>query len=156
MVKVQILKNGSTPFHFKVNADDLNLNDEVDSSNFDGDILIDGEIINGGSLLEVKGIIKCRKSFICDRCLAPSSEDQIHEFNEELDRSDIEDDFVDLTEIAHDIILASQPIQNLCKEDCKGLCPVCGVNLNESDCKCDRLIVDPRLEALKNLLVEKE
>jgi len=152
MVKVQILWNGLMPFHFKIKANDINLNDDIDSNSFDSDILIDGEIIDSGNLFDVKGTIKCRKSFICDRCLTPSSEEQIHEFNEELDRSDIEDDVADLTEIIHDILLASQPIRNLCKEDCKGLCPVCGVNLNESDCKCDRLVVDPRLEALKNYL----
>ena len=154
MFKVQIFRNGSTPFHFNVNADDIDLNDEDNSNNFVGDIVVDGEIIDGGSLFDVKGTIKCRKSFICDRCLTPSFEDQVHEFNEELDRRDIEDDVADLTEMIRDTLIASQPIKNLCKEDCKGLCPICGVNLNESECDCDRLIVDPRLEALKNFVVK--
>ena len=78
----------------------------------------------------------------------------MHEFNEELDRMDIEDDVADLTEMIRDTLIASQPIRNLCKEDCKGLCPICGVNLNESECDCDRLVVDPRLEALKNFVVK--
>ena len=156
MFKVQIFRNGSTPFHFNVTADDIDLNDEDNSNSFSfvGDIVVDGEIIDGGSLFDVKGTIKCRKSFICDRCLTPSFEDQVHEFNEELDRRDIEDDVADLTEMIRDTMIASQPIRNLCKENCKGLCPICGVNLNESECDCDRLIVDPRLEALKNFVVK--
>ena len=156
MFKVQIFRNGSTPFHFNVTADDIDLNDEDNSNSFSfvGDIIVDGEIIDGGSLFDVKGTIKCRKSFICDRCLTPSFEDQVHEFNEELDRMDIEDDIADLTEMIRDTLIASQPIKNLCKEDCKGLCPNCGVNLNESECDCDRLVVDPRLEALKNFVVK--
>ena len=156
MFKVQIFRNGSTPFHFNVTADDIDLNDEDNSNSFSfvGDIIVDGEIIDGGSLFDVKGTIKCRKSFICDRCLTPSFEDQVHEFNEELDRRDIEDDVADLTEMIRDTMIASQPIRNLCKENCKGLCPICGVNLNESECDCDRLIVDPRLEALKNFVVK--
>ncbi len=151
MFKVQIIRSGSAPFHFKVSAEDLNLNDESSENNF-SDIIIDGEIVDDGKLFNVKGTIKCRKSFICDRCLEPSIEEQLHEFNEELTFSEVEDNIADLTELLRDTVIASQPIQNLCKSNCKGLCPICGANLNKGDCKCDQLIVDPRLEVLKNFL----
>lgn len=151
MFKVQIVKNGLTPFYFKTDADDLNLDTLADESNFE-DIEIEGEIVDGGRVFNLKGTIKCRKSFICDRCLKASVEDQIHEFSEELEPSEIEDNIVDLTEIIHDTLIASQPIVNICKENCKGLCPVCGKNLNEGDCNCDRFVIDPRLEALKKFV----
>ena len=154
MFKVQISKNGSAPFKFKVSADKLDLNDDSDESSFEGNVEVDGKITDGGKLFDVEGTIKYRKSFICDRCLNPSSEDLVIEFNEELDKSNIEGDIADLTEMIRDTLIASQPIQNLCKEDCKGLCPVCGKNLNEGECNCDRFVADPRLEALKNLLVD--
>jgi uncharacterized protein len=40
----------------------------------------------------------------------------------------------------------------LCRHDCAGLCPLCGQNLNESQCQCATDAVDPRLEVLKQLL----
>ena len=152
MFKVQISKSGSVPFNFRFSADKLDLNDDTDKSNFEGDIEINGKITDVGKLFNIEGTIKYRKFFICDRCLNPSSKDRLIEFDEELEKSDLDGDIVDLTEIIRDTLIVSQPIQNLCKEDCKGLCPVCGKNLNEGECKCDRFITDPRLEALKNFL----
>ena len=46
------------------------------------------------------------------------------------------------------------PSKILCREDCAGLCPVCGKNLNEGPCSCVNEDVDPRLEALRNFVVE--
>ena len=42
------------------------------------------------------------------------------------------------------------PTKILCREDCKGLCPECGADLNEGSCSCKRENIDPRLEALRN------
>jgi uncharacterized protein len=80
--------------------------------------------------------------------LSESTENQIHEFEEEIDSAEIVDDLIDITELVRDILIASQPIQSLCKADCKGLCPVCGQNLNNGECNCNRLSVDPRLAPL--------
>lgn len=46
------------------------------------------------------------------------------------------------------------PTKVLCREDCKGLCPECGADLNEGTCSCKNEKIDPRLEALKNFIVE--
>ena len=64
MVRVQISRNGSTPFHFKVSTKDIDIDDSVDESHFEGDVEIDGEITDGGNVFNVKGKIKCRKFFI--------------------------------------------------------------------------------------------
>ena len=50
-----------------------------------------------------------------------------------------------------DRVLVNWPMKVLCKEDCKGVCQFCGANLNEGQCSCKKP-VDPRLEALKQLL----
>lgn len=47
------------------------------------------------------------------------------------------------------------PTKILCREDCKGLCPVCGKNLNEDQCSCESENIDPRLEALRNFNSEQ-
>jgi uncharacterized protein len=50
----------------------------------------------------------------------------------------------------------SLPMKPLCAEDCKGLCPVCGTNLNRGTCQCQRSWDDPRFAALKNLRANKK
>ena len=46
------------------------------------------------------------------------------------------------------------PTKVLCREDCKGICPNCGKDLNEEECNCKNENIDPRLEALQNFVIE--
>ena len=48
-------------------------------------------------------------------------------------------------------VLLSVPLKALCREDCKGLCPHCGKNLNDGACSCDEPMEDPRWDALKEI-----
>ncbi len=59
---------------------------------------------------------------------------------------------VDLTELVRQLLVLQIPARSLCRPDCKGLCPHCGVNLNEADCECELDEVDPRLAPLRELL----
>ncbi len=59
---------------------------------------------------------------------------------------------LDLEEPMREYALLNIPMLPLCREDCKGLCPQCGANLNEGPCDCDTDEVDDRLAALKRLL----
>lgn len=68
------------------------------------------------------------------------------------DYIEIPDLQLDLDELITSDIVLSLPSKYLCSEECKGLCPKCGQNLNKDVCKCDLRQVDPRLEALKDLL----
>ena len=45
------------------------------------------------------------------------------------------------------------PMQVVCSEKCKGLCPVCGQDLNKAECGCERKVVDPRLVTLKDIKI---
>ncbi len=58
---------------------------------------------------------------------------------------------IDLDPIVREQVLLALPMDAVCKEDCKGLCPVCGQNLNERECSCERKVIDPRLASLKNI-----
>lgn len=60
--------------------------------------------------------------------------------------------FIDLAPVLREYILLEIPISPLCRQDCKGLCPICGNNLNESTCNHEDESVDPRLASLKKLL----
>lgn len=58
---------------------------------------------------------------------------------------------IDLGAIAREQILLALPMDLLCKEDCKGLCTVCGQDLNVKECGCQRKVADPRWAALKDI-----
>ena len=64
----------------------------------------------------------------------------------------VENDRLDLKELVLSDLLLNLPMKHLCREDCKGLCPKCGANLNEGECGCNRKPVDPRFAALRDLL----
>ncbi len=64
----------------------------------------------------------------------------------------LEDGKLDLDDVCMSNIILSMPTRFLCRDDCKGLCPGCGANLNNSVCSCGGNKVDPRLEKLKQYL----
>jgi uncharacterized protein len=58
-------------------------------------------------------------------------------------------------EIQEQVVMAF-PLRTLCKQDCKGLCPQCGADLNNEVCDCDRSPPAGKFAALKNLKLEKD
>ena len=59
---------------------------------------------------------------------------------------------IDLSEVVRQDLLLALPSRPVCREDCRGICPHCGQNLNESVCDCTGETFDPRWEALRTLL----
>ncbi|MBN1582679.1 MAG: DUF177 domain-containing protein [Anaerolineae bacterium] len=57
--------------------------------------------------------------------------------------------YINLRPILRDLVIVSTPMQILCTPDCKGLCPRCGINLNQGQCDCELDDIDPRLAVLK-------
>lgn len=66
-----------------------------------------------------------------------------------------EDAHIDLGPLVREYMLLDVPISPLCSPECKGLCPICGENLNDITCTHDEDAVDPRLAVLKALLEQK-
>jgi uncharacterized protein len=98
----------------------------------------------------------------CDRCCKPITQRLGIVFDNVLvremagndDSGDIikvEGDKLDLDELASSNIILNLPMKHLCSESCKGLCAVCGKNLNEGDCGCDRGGYSP-FSVLKDLM----
>lgn len=98
----------------------------------------------------------------CDRCSTDFTREMDMLFEHKLAQTlvdDGNDDYIEtpdfkleLDDIVISDILLSLPQKNLCKDDCKGLCQICGKNLNEGDCSCDKREIDPRLEMLKQFM----
>ena len=72
---------------------------------------------------------------------------------EELEISHYHGDFIDLTPIICEQIILQIPFKALCSQECKGLCPQCGTNLNYSPCDCPLGCVDSRLAVLRNFKI---
>ncbi|HUN58295.1 MAG TPA: DUF177 domain-containing protein [Candidatus Binataceae bacterium] len=66
-----------------------------------------------------------------------------------------EGDEVDLTPLVQEQVLLALPTRPLCKEDCRGLCPQCGINLNEHHCECRTGQFDTRLAVLRHLKLSR-
>ncbi|MDF2568051.1 MAG: hypothetical protein K0R90_1507 [Oscillospiraceae bacterium] len=98
----------------------------------------------------------------CDRCLTEFDRGFSYKFEHflvtKINTQDyaeyiiVEDYQLDLDELVLSDILLNLPSKLLCDEECKGLCPNCGSNLNTKDCQCKKTTVDPRLETLGKLL----
>lgn len=110
----------------------------------------------------VQGRLSAELDMTCSRCLKPLKKQIGIEFeerfkysenaddaqNEEDDIRYMKEDDVDLVPFIEEALLLNLPFAAICKDDCKGLCPTCGTDLNEHECGCNREIIDPRLAAL--------
>lgn len=68
-----------------------------------------------------------------------------------VDEETYEGKVIELDPLVREQVLLALPGYPVCQEGCKGLCPVCGANLNERDCGCDRSVPDPRWAGLAKL-----
>ena len=83
----------------------------------------------------------------CHRCLKPATihmdldlDSQFYlQVDPDIDGYPIIDNQINLSTPIKDEIIANLPIKVLCKDDCRGLCPICGNNLNDNPCKCDKV-----------------
>jgi uncharacterized protein len=66
------------------------------------------------------------------------------------------EDEIDLAELMREQFYLALPMKPLCRQDCKGLCPHCGTNLNTETCECQTTWEDPRLAGLKALITERK
>lgn len=120
----------------------------------------------GGSVV-LEAQVEFSLTMPCDRCFETVTRDYAYRFTHTLVRELaseeddgelilVEDGRLDLDGLLQEDILLELPAKFLCREDCEGLCPKCGKNLNEGPCGCERREIDPRLEALKAFLVPEE
>lgn len=98
----------------------------------------------------------------CDRCAVETTHRFSYSFDhilvDKLHGEDtgeyivLEEYQLDMDELVFSDIVLELPSKFLCTEDCKGLCPQCGVNRNVESCSCSTKRVDPRMEILKSLI----
>ncbi len=143
---------------------ELKFDNDFTLTNIEGVIAI--SVTDDGVVAD--GDLKTETALNCTRCLQDYVQPLEIKFTEMYvfhpngeDGDDLEhqlppDGFIDLTPLLRDYGLLDIPIRHLCREDCKGLCPVCGADLNQEDCGHEREEIDPRMAKLKQLLDEDE
>ncbi|MDE5964157.1 MAG: DUF177 domain-containing protein [Eubacterium sp.] len=125
-------------------------------------VSIKGRLYSKADVLYLDLKIEFRFYGLCDRCTDEIEKDFTITVNkiivEELQNIDNDDDYIvvdnqilDLDELVNEEISLSLPSKILCSDECKGLCPKCGTNLNVNKCDC-KGDVDPRMAALLQLL----
>lgn len=113
--------------------------------------------------LHIEGQTSMVIALPCDRCLTdvPTEFELDFEKNidlecdletEELDEKNYIDGYsLDVYKLLFNEILVGWPMKVLCREDCKGLCNVCGQNLNEGTCDCEDTSLDPRMSVIRDV-----
>ena len=125
-------------------------------------VRVEGQVRNRAGALELKVRLETVLSLSCDRCARPFQREKTVEYetllafelaNEESDDIVVlnKDGELELDELMREVFLLEMDTKNLCSEDCKGLCPGCGADLNVEPCRCKKEI-DPRWAKLAQLL----
>jgi uncharacterized protein len=133
-------------------------------------VKVEGKVRLARPEVFVNGHFETRAQVECDRCLkqvelpvdadfdlqyitgAEYESSATAELTEEVMSVSVFDGAViDVDEIVKEQILLAVPTRMLCQPDCKGICPVCGIDKNTGDCECETKDIDPRWAALKNL-----
>ena len=87
-----------------------------------------------------------REAELSDGVLVPDPDEETDTF--------LQGEQLDVDRLIDDEILVNWPTKVLCREDCKGICPKCGQNLNQRDCGCDRQVLDPRMAKFQDVFKE--
>ena len=144
------------------NIDPLDLEHEISGITLTNDLETDLTIRNDKGTISLKGRVKGSYKTECGRCLREITGTFENDINEKFiskDKADedteedcytYEGQYIDISSPLIDNILLSFPLVMLCKEDCKGLCPVCGTDMNEKECSCQKQDINIRLEKLKD------
>jgi len=113
----------------------------------------------------INGLLKIPFKQTCDKCLTKFNESRTTNFNfwltdsQDMLQDESEDiiyfarnnNEIDLTNLFREFVLLEKQMKTVCNENCKGLCPKCGTNLNQINCKCSIENIENPWEKLKNL-----
>lgn len=129
--------------NYEVDVQKLN---DIKGYSFSRPMTINGAIVNRAGVVTLKYTAAFTLHACCDRCLIEFDRDYDYDFEHIVVRSVngendeyvvTESDMLDMDELSLTDCLLQLPSKMLCKEDCLGLCPYCGTDLNENECDCN-------------------
>ncbi|MGB5289790.1 MAG: DUF177 domain-containing protein [Ignavibacteriaceae bacterium] len=166
-IKVSNLSNGYYDYEFEGKTSEIEVSDpyigdfktKVGFTKFDNQIILDAAT----SIVANLTCDRCNKEF---HSIITSNYRMIYLFTQKIENSENEKmdvvymhpetDKIDLTEDIRDYALLAVPMKKLCSENCRGLCPNCGINLNDNKCDCKEEKMDPRWEPLLKLKLKNK
>jgi DUF177 domain-containing protein len=141
------------------------------------DVRLECDIARDDRRFRLVGQVRTTLELTCGRCLEPfqlpidarfdlrylprtenagEGEIEIEEEEDDLATAYYADDMIDLGQLMAEQFHLGLPMKPLCRDECRGLCPQCGMNLNTGSCACTAVWTDPRLAPLKSLLKDRE
>lgn len=135
------------------------LNGVLEGFEFEKPVSFKGKLTNIGGIIKMDGQIQVEYSSKCCRCLEDVDSKMSMNVGESFISSEkstdedsytYEGNYVSIDKALKDNIVLNLPVRQLCRDECKGLCPVCGIDLNAKQCDCKEEQMNPQMEALKN------
>ena len=136
---------------------------------------INGRVARSGQEVRLRGTVTARAEVECDRCLKTVDVPIETQFDvtyiptvdyesaataelqeEDLSVSVFDGEAIDIDDLVREQVLLALPPRMLCGEECKGLCPVCGADRNQTECACAPTEIDPRWAGLAGLKQEQK
>lgn len=142
------------PFSYLLDLSDVEWNGEQPVTQ---PVEVVGTVRNRAGALMLHAELSTTLDLVCDRCTRAFQAERTVSYETllatELENEDSDDivlldgETLDLDELMRDVFLLAMDSKHLCSEDCKGICPGCGADLNIESCRCQKEI-DPRLAGL--------
>ena len=162
----QALKNPGQYYPFKAELELPEVEVLDDPVRFEG-VSLEGTYVGGEDTVRLEGTVRAVAHTRCSDCLEPAQVALEGDFDvtfarnpdpEDPDLYPIEGYRIDIAPMAQEALLLEMPMRVLCREDCKGLCPICGQNRNIAPCTCQEGGVRQNnpFSALSVLLTEDE
>jgi uncharacterized protein len=152
-MKISIRQAGAAqdPHVFFAEGQELGLGPDEIEGKLDGPVRVQAILAASGDRMVISGTITMRVGLVCSRCLEdcqgsfstsfawycqPRVPGMLVNKDDDVLWYNPQESFIDITEYVREQVILAVPLKPLCREDCAGLCPVCGSNLNIQSCSC--------------------
>jgi DUF177 domain-containing protein len=168
-MRIELEKLDGTNGQFAHVFETAELSLEDDRARLKGPAEVRGTIKREDGQVRIRGKVSAQVELECDRCLRPITVPVAADFNvdyvpasnyaadqftelgdDDLSLSVFDGEAIDIDDLVREQVILALPSRALCREDCKGLCPVCGIDKNLKGCECESHPVDPRWAALND------
>ncbi len=164
-ISIANLPEGLSQLYFQVKPEELGFDlDPETQTLFPNDIGVEVEVQKYSEEYFIQAKLTTQAHYVCDRCLDEFDRELLADFrlvySKHARAREADDDYrffgedtaeIDLSRDVRENLLLVIPMKHLCSEDCQGLCPHCGINLNHGTCNCESETIDPRWEVLRRL-----
>jgi ribosomal protein L32 len=170
-IDLRSILHGEREFQFQVKPDWWEENCRDDSViGLAAPLKVTIQVSSAGNKYILDGRMHGEVILRCDRCLesykhhlvagfrivlvvrnGENGQTEVELFQEDLEEGFVADLVIDLAEVTREQVFLALPMKSVCREDCTGLCPVCGTNLNRETCECRPVVGHPGFSRLKEL-----